>query len=158
MLGFKTTQCFLKFSFTEALCLQEMRPCIDQTRNRNPVSILMFVALESVHLPVFCRHWSEKTLGNRPFYRGLFARVLQNPHRDKKRKFKSQRQKMKNGNPEGDLQVRWKVLAEISMFLFFVPVQALYLPPFFVPVHVLELQDAETRTGTKKMEAQAPKP
>ena len=76
-------KCWASRKHCKNQCLQEMHPCIDQTRNRNPDSILMFVTLESVHLPVCCRHWSEKTLGNRPFYRGSFTPVLQNPHRDK---------------------------------------------------------------------------
>ena len=52
-----------------------------------------------------------------------------------------------------------KFSLRFPFFLFFVPVQVLYLPlPFFVPVHVLELQDAEARIGATKMEVQVPKP
>ena len=44
-----------------------------------------------------------------------------------------------------------KFSLRFPFFLFVVPMQVLYLPlPFFVPVHVLELQGAETRIGAKK--------
>ena len=92
---------------------------------------------ETVHFTGVCLPLCSKTRTGK-----TWKCKSQNLDRDK--------QNEKNGNPEGDLQVRWKVLSEISIFpIFFVPVQVLYLPlPFLVPVHVLELQDAENSTGT----------
>ena len=146
---------FEGFCFTDVLCLQEMHPCRDQTRNRNRVSILLFITLESVHLPVFCRHWSEKHWETFHFTRVCLPLCSKTCTGTKKMEVEvpkpAQEQKQKMKISERTFHLTWRSPSGFSCFCFFVPVQVLALPlSFFVPVQVLELQDAETCTGTKK--------
>ena len=53
----------------------------------------------------------------------------------------------KNGNPERDLQVRWKVLSEISIF-YFCPGAGFVSSTSIFCVHVLKLQDAKGSHGS----------
>ena len=63
----------------------------------------------------------------------------------------AQEQKQKMKISQRTFHLTWRSPSGFSFFGFLVPVQVLALPlSFFVPVQVLELQDAETCTGTKK--------